>query len=247
MDDNQQYLSALSGENKKDKVRNMFNSIAKRYDFLNHFLSFGVDYYWRRQVLKIIKEINPDRILDIATGTADLAILATKANPKSIEAIDISSAMLEVGKEKVTKKNLDKIISLKQADAENIPFEDKEFDLAMVAFGVRNFENLEKGLSEIYRVLKPEARLIVLEFSQPEKFPMKQLYTFYSSFILPIIGKIISRDSQAYTYLPESVKQFPAYNDFTLVMEDVGFKETYWKSLSNGISCIYVGKKQLTQ
>ena len=243
MSTNQTHLNSLPGESKKEKVRNMFNSIAGNYDFLNHFLSFGVDFYWRNQVLKIIKDKNPETILDIATGTGDLAILASKAKPKKIMGIDISEEMLNVGIAKVKDKNLNNIIELQQADSENLPFNDNEFDLAMVAFGVRNFENLEKGLSEIRRVLKPKGTLIILEFSQPKYFPVKQLYSFYSKYILPLLGRIISKDANAYTYLPESVKRFPCYNELCEIMSQVGYNNTNWKALSGGISSIYTGIK----
>ncbi len=243
MTENQQHLEALPGEGKKEKVRNMFNNIAERYDFLNHFLSFGIDYHWRNQVLKIIKAKKPQSILDIATGTGDLAILSSKANPHSIVGIDISEEMLKVGINKVKRKQLDSLIELKQADSEDLPFEDNKFDLAMVAFGVRNFAHLEVGLAEIKRVLKLGGTLIVLEFSHPRKVPMKQLYGFYSNNILPAFGKIISNDSSAYTYLPESVKRFPAYDNFTDIMNTVGFKDTQWRALSAGIASIYTGEK----
>ncbi len=243
MTDNQQHLDALAGEGKKEKVQNMFNNIADRYDFLNHFLSFGIDYYWRNRVLKIIKSKQPENILDIATGTGDLAILASKAKAKQIIGIDISEEMLKVGQEKVKKKGLDQLIKLQLADSEDLPFDDNHFDLAMVAFGVRNFDNLEKGLGEIRRVLKDGGTLIVLEFSQPQKFPMKQLYSFYSNHILPLLGKIISSDSRAYSYLPESVKRFPAFGDFTEIMQKVGYKKTSWTALTSGIASIYVGEK----
>ena len=243
MTDKQDHLNNLKGDNKKEKVRNMFNGIAKRYDFLNHFLSFGIDYYWRNEVLKIIKKHNPKTILDIATGTGDLAILSSKVKPQKIVGIDISEEMLNIGIEKVKKKKLNNLIEMRVADSEDLPLEDNSFDLAMVAFGVRNFENLEKGLSEIKRVLKKDGVLIILEFSHPNSFPMKQLYSFYSNNILPTFGRIISNDASAYTYLPESVKRFPAYDDFTNIMSNVGFKDTKWRALSSGISSIYTGRK----
>lgn len=242
MINNQEHLDNLQGKDKKEKVRNMFNNVAKNYDFLNHFLSFGIDYYWRNEVLKIVKKNKPTSILDVATGTGDLAIVSSKAKPEKIIGIDISEEMLKVGIEKVKKKGLQNIIELKVADSEDLPFEDHSFDLAMVAFGVRNFEDLKKGLSEIKRVLKKDGLLIILEFSLPQNFPMKQLYSFYSNNILPTFGRIISNDASAYTYLPESVKRFPAYNDFTNIMQEVGFTETNWKAMSSGISCIYTGK-----
>ncbi len=243
MIENQEHLEQLKGKDKREKVENMFDGIAGKYDFLNHFLSFGIDYYWRNRVLKIIKDKNPKSILDIATGTGDLAILSSKANPERIVGIDISQNMLNVGIEKVKKKGLEKLITLQQEDSEDLSFEDNTFDLAMVAFGVRNFENLEKGLSEIKRVLKPGGTFIVLEFSKPQAFPMKQLYGFYSNNILPVFGKIISNDASAYTYLPESVKRFPAYKEFTTIMDKVGFKNTSFTALTSGISSIYIGEK----
>ncbi|MBN2745084.1 MAG: bifunctional demethylmenaquinone methyltransferase/2-methoxy-6-polyprenyl-1,4-benzoquinol methylase UbiE [Bacteroidales bacterium] len=229
---------------KKDEVRNMFNSIAHRYDFLNHVLSFGVDYYWRHRVLKIVKQAKPTTILDIATGTADLAILMSKAKPKKIIGIDISASMLQKGREKVMNKGLGELIELSLGDAEELDFPDNHFDLAMVAFGVRNFENLEKGLQEIRRVIKPGGQLLILEFSKPQHFPLKQLYNFYSFKILPLIGKIVSSDASAYTYLPKSVAHFPTYNDFVSIMRHVGFKENKFQKLTGGIATIYQGQKQ---
>ncbi len=229
---------------KKEQVRNMFNSIAHRYDFLNHFLSFGVDFYWRRRVLRIVKRLKPATILDIATGTGDLAILAAKAGPEKIIGVDLSASMLEVGKEKVFYKKLSGLIDMQIGDAENLDFEDDSFDLAMVAYGVRNFENLEKGLREIYRVLKPGGAFVVLEFSSPRRFPLKQLYRFYSFRILPVIGRLVSNDASAYTYLPESVAHFPAYEDFLKIMEECGFDDTVYHSLTGGISTIYEGYKK---
>ncbi len=230
-------------DGKKERVKTMFNSIAPRYDFLNHFLSFGVDYYWRNRVLKMVKQRNPRTILDVATGTGDLAIVVTKSKPEKITGVDISHSMLAVGKEKVKKRNLDSIITLEYGDSEDLRFADNSFDLAMVAFGVRNFGNLEKGLTEILRVLKPGGSLLVLEFSHPGSFPMKQLYAFYSSYILPLVGRIISNDSSAYTYLPESVKKFHSGNDFLNIMSKCGFINLELTSLSSGISTIYSGYK----
>lgn len=220
----------------------MFNSIAPRYDFLNHFLSFGVDFYWRRRVLKIIKSLKPERILDLATGTGDLAILATKAKPKEIVGVDLSSAMLHVGKDKIRKRNLESLIQMQQGAAEDLPLEDNYFDLAMVAFGVRNFADLKLGLQEINRCLRPGGSLIVLEFSHPTGV-MKPLYNFYSKNILPIVGRIVSKDPGAYTYLPESVAKFPSGVNFEAVMKDCAFVETTITPLTSGISTIYIGKK----
>lgn len=227
----------------KDEVRNMFNSIAHRYDFLNHFLSFGIDFYWRRRVLKIVMNKKPKTILDIATGTADLAILMSKAKPTKITGVDLSASMLQKGKDKVFNKNLSHLINLELGDSENLEYEDNSFDMATVSFGVRNFENLEKGLLEIYRVLNKNGTLIILEFSKPQKFPIKQLYNFYSFKVLPIIGRLVSSDALAYTYLPESVAHFPAYDNFITVMNDCGFSSTSYAMLTGGIATIYVGSK----
>jgi len=228
---------------KKEQVKNMFNSIAHRYDFLNHFLSFGIDFYWRRRVLQIVKRLKPETVLDIATGTGDLAILVSKASLKKITGIDISTSMLQKGREKIMNRKLGSLIELKQGDAENLEFADNSFDLAMVAYGVRNFENLEKGLNEIRRVLKPGGALLVLEFSTPRRFPVKRLYRFYSFHILPLIGKLVSNDASAYSYLPESVAHFPSFEDFTEVLKDCGFKNAKYHSLTGGISTIYEGYK----
>ena len=227
----------------KDQVRNMFNSIAHRYDFLNHFLSFGIDYYWRRRILHRVRKLKPERVLDIATGTADLAILISKAKPKEIIGLDISASMLQKGKDKVLKKGLDSLIKLELGDAENLPYPSNSFDLVMVSFGVRNFENLEKGLKEINRVLKPSGNLLILEFSNPRKFPIKQLYRFYSFYILPIIGKLVSSDASAYNYLPESVAHFPDYEKLTNIMEECHYKNCTYSPLSGGIASIYQGSK----
>ena len=234
----------LSPEQKQktEDVGNMFNSIAHRYDFLNHFLSFGIDYYWRRRVMKILKNVKPERILDLATGTGDLAILAAKTNPKEIVGVDISSAMLHVGEEKIRKKNLQELIRMEQGAAENLPTEDNYFDLAMVAFGVRNFADLQRGLREINRTLKPGGSLIVLEFSHPTGL-MKPLYSFYSKNILPTVGRVVSKDPAAYTYLPESVAKFPSGVDFDAIMKESGFVNTKMYPLTSGISTIYVGEK----
>lgn len=228
---------------KAEEMHSMFNSIAHRYDFLNHFLSFGVDYYWRRRVFKILKERKPERILDLATGTGDLAILAAKTKPKEIVGVDISPGMLHVGKDKIRKKNLQDIIRMVEGAAEELPLEDNYFDLAMVAFGVRNFADLKRGLLEIERTLKPGGMLIVLEFSHP-KGVMKHLYSFYSKYILPTIGQFISKDASAYTYLPESVVKFPSGPDFDNIMKECGYQNTTISPLTSGISTIYTGVKK---
>ncbi|PLX13553.1 MAG: bifunctional demethylmenaquinone methyltransferase/2-methoxy-6-polyprenyl-1,4-benzoquinol methylase UbiE [Marinilabiliales bacterium] len=222
----------------------MFNNIARRYDFLNHFLSLGIDKIWRKKAIRNLHGIpsNPV-ILDVATGTGDLAIAALKLNPEKVIGIDISLEMLNIGIEKIKKKKLDHIIELKKGDSENLEFESNSFDGLTVAFGVRNYENLNKGLSEMYRVIKENGKLVVLEFSKPRAFPVKQIYNFYFRYILPGIGKIISKDSSAYTYLPESVNQFPERESFVTELEKVGFKNTTFETLSFGIATLYVAKK----
>lgn len=230
-------------DSKKDQVAEMFNSISKRYDFLNHFLSLGIDIIWRKQAINKLKDDKPKLILDIATGTGDLAIEALKLNPDKIIGIDISSGMLEVGKSKIAKLGLQDKIDLQLGDSEGLLFDDNNFDAVVVAFGVRNFEHLEKGLADMFRVLKGGGKVVILEFSKPNSFPMKQFYNFYFKSILPIIGKFVSKDRAAYTYLPESVKQFPDGDEFLNILNKTGFKQTQCTSLTFGISSIYTGIK----
>ena len=192
------------GQSKKEEVREMFNNISKKYDFLNHFLSLGIDKIWRKKAIKLLKEVQPKRILDIATGTGDFAIAALKLNPEQVVGLDLSSGMLEVGKEKMKRKGHDRI-KMVLGDSENLDFKDGEFDGLTVGFGVRNFEDLEKGLGEMLRVVRLGGKLVILEFSKPKKFPIKQSFTFYSKYIIPVLGKKISKDEAAYAYLPESV------------------------------------------
>ena len=228
---------------KKEQVGAMFDSIAPNYDFLNHFLSFGVDSLWRKKAIKKLKSFSPGKILDIATGTGDLAIAAVKLNPEAIIGIDISEKMLEKGRLKIQKMGLEEIISLQVGDSEKIPFPGDTFDAITVAFGVRNFENLDLGLREMYRVLKPGGAFVILEFSQPSGFLFKQIFSFYFFKILPFIGKIVSKDSSAYIYLPDSVEAFPDGEDFLGVLEVIGFSCLSLKRLSFGIATIYSGIK----
>ncbi len=232
-----------STDSKKYQVAEMFNNIANKYDFLNHFLSLGIDKLWRNKVISILKKYQPNNILDIATGTGDLAIAALKLKPKKITGIDISIGMLKIGIEKIKKKKLENIIELLEGDSENIQFGDKSFDAAVVAFGVRNFENLQKGLLEIHRVLKPASPFIVLEFSKPGKPLIKQAYNIYFNNILPFIGKIFSKDNSAYTYLPESVNAFPEGNAFLEELKKAGFKSFKEHRISFGIASIYIAEK----
>ena len=201
----------------------MFDSISGKYDFLNHFLSLGIDIRWRKKAVKMLAEGNPKVILDVATGTGDFAIETLKLSPTQVIGVDISEGMLEVGRQKMKARGYDQIIDMRLADSENLPFEENKFDAVIVAFGVRNFENLERGLAEMKRVLRPGGRMIVLEFSKPRAFPFKQLYNFYFKFILPKIGRLISQDKAAYTYLPESVRAFPDGPEFVTILKRLGF------------------------
>jgi demethylmenaquinone methyltransferase/2-methoxy-6-polyprenyl-1,4-benzoquinol methylase len=228
---------------KKDQVALMFNNIARKYDFLNHSLSMGIDKLWRKKAVKLLQSIQPKELLDIATGTGDFALACLKLNPDKVTGIDISTEMLAVGREKIAKKNLQHKIELFEGDSENIQFADNSFDAITVAFGVRNFENLEKGLQEMNRVVRPGGKVVILEFSKPKKFPVKQFYNFYFFNILPFWGKMVSKDSSAYTYLPESVGAFPDGEDFLSIYKSCGFENAEQIKLSFGIASIYIGTK----
>lgn len=222
----------------------MFDSIAHKYDFLNHFLSLGIDKFWRRKAIRLLAESNPQLILDVATGTADVAILTARMVPESkITGIDISPQMLQVGRNKIQKENLQDRIDLIDGDAEKLPFGDNIFDAVTVAYGVRNFEDLEAGLGEINRVLKKNGKLVVIEFSKPTVFPVKQLYYLYFKYILPLIGKVTSKDPKAYRYLFESVQAFPDGKDFISILKKTGFNQNQCISLTLGICSIYIGTK----
>jgi demethylmenaquinone methyltransferase/2-methoxy-6-polyprenyl-1,4-benzoquinol methylase len=229
---------------KKDQVANMFDNIAFRYDFLNRLLSAGIDVSWRKKAIREIKSINPKIILDVATGTADVAMLTYEmVHPKKIIGIDISDGMLDFGRKKLIQKKLDQFIELQNSDSENIPFANDYFDAITVAFGVRNFQHLEKGLGEMYRVLKPGGKMVVLEFSKPTAIGFKQFYNLYMNYITPSIGKIFSSNKNAYQYLNDSVRAFPEGESFLTIMNGVGFTQTYLKKLSFGICTIYCGSK----
>jgi len=228
---------------KKEQVRNMFNNIAGTYDFLNHFLSLGIDKLWRKKAIKLLEPFQPKQILDVATGTGDFAIAALKLNPDHVTGVDLSSGMLENGKAKLINRGLETKISLQLGDSEHLPFTDNSFDAVTVAFGVRNFENLQRGLEEIYRVIKPGGVAVVLEFSSPKKFPIKQSYFFYFNRILPFWGRVISKDAHAYKYLFESASSFPDGTKFTDIMKTAGFEKTKIHLLSFGIASIYMGVK----
>jgi demethylmenaquinone methyltransferase/2-methoxy-6-polyprenyl-1,4-benzoquinol methylase len=226
---------------KKEEVAEMFNNISGKYDFLNHFLSMGIDHIWRRKAVNQLKEVRPKKILDLATGTGDFALALLKLNPDQIIGMDISSGMLEVGKKKMIHKKVDHIISMQLGDSEDMPFEDGYFDGLTVGFGVRNYENLERGLSEMLRVLRPGGKAVILEFSRPKSFPIKQLFGFYSKRVIPVLGKTISKDSKAYEYLPESVAAFPEGEDFMNILKKVGYQKVSSKKVSGGIATIYMG------
>ncbi len=228
---------------KTQQIATMFDNIAHRYDFLNRSLSMGIDIIWRKKAIAQLKDLKPKTILDVATGTGDFALEAMSLNPDKITGVDISVGMLELGKVKIAKKKLSNKIEMVVGDSENLPFKDNTYDAATVAFGVRNFENLQKGLTDINRVLRPGGKLVVLELSTPKKFPVKQLFGFYFNNILPLFGKMLSKDDSAYTYLPESVNAFPDGEDFKKVMAAAGFEHNTSKSLTLGICSLYTGIK----
>ncbi|MDC1024665.1 bifunctional demethylmenaquinone methyltransferase/2-methoxy-6-polyprenyl-1,4-benzoquinol methylase UbiE [Flavobacteriales bacterium] len=229
-------------QSKKDQVKHMFNMIASKYDVLNHTLSLGMDYVWRKKAIKKILN-NPKEILDIATGTADFAISAAKHTQANITGIDISDQMIYVGNKKIQQKKLNDRIKLSIEDSENLPFENDSYDAITAGFGVRNFENLEKGLSEIYRVVKKNGYVVILEPSTPKVFPLKQIFSIYFQKILPLIGSLVSKDKSAYSYLPNSVKSFPDGDDFLKILNKQGFSKTNYYPLSFGIVSLYVAIK----
>lgn len=235
--------NSSSADSKKKQVENMFDDIAPRYDLLNRILSMRVDTLWRKQVRKLLIPHAPKKILDIATGTGDLAIELVKLQPDEIIGLDLSAEMLNYGRKKIESKRLDQLISLQQGDSENLPFENDEFDAITVAFGVRNFENLNEGLSEILRVLKPQKHFIILEFSKVKTFPFKQFYQFYSRYIIPTVGKLLNQSKEAYSYLPNSVAVFPEGEEMCLILKNIGFKKVTCKKLTFGIASIYYCEK----
>ncbi|MDX1905208.1 MAG: bifunctional demethylmenaquinone methyltransferase/2-methoxy-6-polyprenyl-1,4-benzoquinol methylase UbiE [Thermonemataceae bacterium] len=229
---------------KKEQVAEMFDNISPKYDLLNRVLSVGIDILWRKRALSYLKADKPKLMLDIATGTGDFALEAYKQlQPEKIIGVDISEGMLAFGKEKIKQRSLTNKIELQTGDSERLLFEDNTFDAVIVAFGVRNFENLEKGLADMLRVLKKGGKVVILEFSKPKRFPIKQVYNFYFKNILPNIGKLVSKDNRAYTYLPESVQAFPEGKEFLDILKKVGFGEPKQEKLSFGISSIYVAQK----
>ena len=229
---------------KKEQVTKMFDTISGEYDGLNRVISFGIDIKWRKKVVEIIKATKPETVLDIATGTGDLAINLAETSAKKIIGLDISSGMLEVGKTKIASKNLDSKIEMIIGDSENMPFEDNSFDAITVAFGVRNFETLEKGLKDILRVLKPGGTFVILETSVPSKFPFKQGYKFHSKIILPTVGKLFSKDKTAYKYLSESASVFPYGEALNNILRNIGFINVKDLPQTFGVATIYTASKQ---
>jgi len=229
---------------KKQQVADMFDNISGTYDFLNHFLSFGIDIIWRKKAIRTLKATRPQYLLDVATGTGDFALEALRIlRPRKIVGVDISQGMLDVAAEKIAKKGLGDQFEVTLGDSENLPFPTDTFDAVTVAFGVRNFENLEKGLSDICRVLKPGGKAVILEFSKPRRFPVKQFYHFYFNHVTPRIGKLFSKDHRAYSYLPESVAQFPDGQQFTDILRRVGFSQAVSHPQTFGICTLYIGTK----
>lgn len=229
---------------KKEQVAGMFNDIAGKYDFLNHALSMGIDKGWRKKAIESIADLSPERILDIATGTGDLALAAATRFPQAqVTGLDIASQMLEVGRGKVRERHLEGRILMELGDSEQIAHNEGSFDAVLCAYGTRNFQDLVKGLEEMYRVLRPGGKVAILEFSHPRAFPVKQLFGFYFKYILPVFGRLISRHSSAYTYLPESVLAFPEGEDFCKILRQCGFSDVSARPLSFGITSLYTGKK----
>lgn len=233
-----------SSREKKEQVAEMFNNIAGRYDFLNRFLSAGIDLRWRKKAIRQLASLQPKTMLDVATGTADMALLADQLlHPEKIIGIDISEGMLDVGRQKISQQGRSAVIELLKGDSEAINFPNDTFDAVMVAFGVRNFQDLERGLSEIRRVLKPGGRLVILEFSKPKAPVVKTIYQLYMKWITPGLGKLFSKNREAYQYLDESIRRFPEREKLVAVMNQTGYQQSNYKTLSLGICCIYCGEK----
>jgi len=234
-----------SNLSKKEQVAELFNNIAGRYDFLNHFLSMGIDKGWRKKAIAEVARTKPQYILDVATGTGDMAIAAAALQPIKITGIDIADQMLAAGREKIAKQNLSDLITLQTGDSEAMPFTTGSFDAVMCAYGARNFEHLEAGLSEMCRVLRPGGRVVILEFSKPTAFPVKQLYRFYFRYILPQLGRLVSKHSRAYSYLPESVMAFPEGKQFCDILVKCGFTNAKASPLTFGITTLYTAEKNV--
>lgn len=234
-----------SSESKKNQVHEMFNTISTEYDLLNTVLSFGIHHYWRKKCVNLLKPYRPKNILDLASGTGDLAISLVKLNPEKIIASDYAEKMLEIAQQKINHKNLNKIITTQVEDGENLSFPDNMFDAVTISFGIRNFENYQRGIENMYRVLKPGAVLLILEFTNPKSLIMKSVYGFYFKYILPLIARLFTKDKNAYGYLPKSVAAFPQYENFQKILESKGFSNCKYIPLTGGTATIYVGVKPL--
>jgi demethylmenaquinone methyltransferase/2-methoxy-6-polyprenyl-1,4-benzoquinol methylase len=229
-----------STDGKKEQVAQMFDSIAHKYDFLNHFFSLGIDILWRKKAIRLLKGTPSEQILDVATGTGDMAFELLKLNPKKVVGVDISVGMLDIGRKKIIERKKTSQMEFLTGDSEDLEFQDNSFDIVAVSFGARNFENLQKGLADMCRVTRPGGKVCVLEFSQPEYFPLKQIYNFYFRHIMPRVGKLVSKDNAAYTYLPESVKAFPYGQAFADELKSAGYKDVSIHKLTGGIASIYI-------
>lgn len=233
-----------SKEAKGKQVERMFDSIAHSYDLLNHTLSLGIDKHWRKAAIDSLRPFQPQHILDVATGTGDFAMLAAKElQPKSLLGIDLSEGMMDVGRRKVKDAQLDNVIRFQKEDCLNLTLEEDSFDAVMVAYGIRNFENLDQGLREMCRVLKPKGRLVIIELTSPNRFPMKQLFWLYSHVLMPTLGKLISKDSQAYAYLPATMEAFPQGEEMQHILQKAGFKDVKFKRFTFGLSTLYMASK----
>jgi demethylmenaquinone methyltransferase/2-methoxy-6-polyprenyl-1,4-benzoquinol methylase len=231
-----------SGDSKKEQVARMFDNIAHKYDFLNHFFSLGIDIRWRKKAIKMLEGYKSQHILDVATGTGDMAFELLKLNPVNITGVDISVGMLDVGRKKISERKLNEKMDFVTGDSENLQFPDEQFDIVTVSFGARNFENLHAGLKDMHRVTKKGGKVCVLEFSQPQAFPLKQIYSFYFKHIMPRVGKLVSKDEAAYTYLPESVQAFPFGEAFAEELRRAGFSDVNIKPVTGGIASIYIAE-----
>lgn len=241
----QEKIKPYSGNgHKREQVERMFDNIAHSYDLLNHSLSWGIDRKWRRKAIDSLRPYRPEHILDIATGTGDFAVLsAQRLNPRSITGVDISEGMMQVGREKVRRKSLEHIIRFQREDCAALSFPDNTFDAVTIAYGVRNFENLDRSLREIHRVLKPGGHLLIVELCTPVRFPMKQLFQVYSHLVMPVIGRLISRDNSAYTYLPATMAAFPQGEVMQGILCRAGFSEVTFRRLTGGLCTLYLSTK----
>lgn len=241
----QEKIKPYDGQGEKaELVEKMFDNIAPSYDTLNHRLSWDIDKYWRRKAIKQLRQLRPQRMLDIATGTGDFAILeAEMLKPQQVIGADISEGMMEIGRRKVESKGLSEVISFKKEDCLNLSFEDNSFDAVTAAFGIRNFQDLDKGLAEMCRVLRPGGMLSIVELTTPVHFPMKQLFSIYSNTVLPIYGKLISKDNSAYDYLNKTIAAFPQGERMMEILKNAGFKETRFERLTFGICTMYIATK----